>query len=170
MKLSLNPIVWNGGGGTGGSITPSAEEGNNHERSISAATFRIRQHRKPADNPGRHLKPPTIRRTPTPMGSQTPIQPWQRQAQYVYGPGMSDKSKVTAAMYAFFLGEFGIHNFYLGRTGRGVAQLLITIFLAVIVIGPIISWVWSIVEGAQILGSHPGSPYHQDGNGLELQD
>lgn len=105
-----------------------------------------------------------------PMGGQTPIQPWQRQAQYVYGPGMSDKSKVTAAIYAFFLGEFGIHNFYLGRTGRGVAQLLITIFLAVIVIGPIISWVWSIAEGAQILGSHPGSPYHQDGNGLELQD
>lgn len=106
----------------------------------------------------------------TPMNNQNPIQPWQRQAQYVYGPGMSDKSKVTAAIYAFFLGEFGIHNFYLGRTGRGVAQLLITIFLAVIVIGPIISWVWAIVEGAQILGSHPGSPYHQDGNGLELQD
>lgn len=106
----------------------------------------------------------------TPMSNQTPIQPWQRQAQYVYGPGMSDKSKVTAAIYAFFLGEFGIHNFYLGRTGRGVAQLLITLFLAIIVIGPIISWVWAIVEGAQILGSHPGSPYHTDGNGLQLQD
>ena len=106
----------------------------------------------------------------TPMGSQTPIQPWQRQAQYVYGPGMSDKSKVTAAMHAFFLGEFGIHNFYPGRTGRGAAQLLTTIFPAVIMIGPIISRVWSIAEGAQIPGSQPGSPYHQDGNGLELQD
>lgn len=103
-------------------------------------------------------------------GYQSPVQPWQMQAQYVYGPGMSDKSKVTAAIYAFFLGEFGVHNFYLGKTGRGVAQLLITIFLAIIVVGPIISWVWSIVEGAQILGSHPGSPYHQDGRGLELQD
>ena len=96
------------------------------------------------------------------------IQPWQLQTQYVSGPGMSNKSKVTAAILAFFLGGFGIHNFYLGKTGRGVAQLLITIF--VLFIGPLISSVWAIVEGAQILGSHPGSPYHMDGKGLQLQD
>lgn len=103
-------------------------------------------------------------------GSESTVQPWQTQTQYVYGPGMSSKSKVTAAILAFFMGSFGIHNFYLGKTGRGVAQLLITIFLAIIIIGPIISWVWAIVEGAQILGSHPGSPYHTDGQGLQLQD
>lgn len=96
------------------------------------------------------------------------IQPWQLQAQYVSGPGMSNKSKVTAAILAFFLGGFGIHNFYLGKTGRGVAQLLITIF--VLFIGPLISSIWAIVEGAQILDSHPGSPYHMDGKGLQLQD
>ena len=96
------------------------------------------------------------------------IQPWQLQAQYISGPGMSNKSKVTAAILAFFLGGFGIHNFYLGKTGRGVAQLLITIF--VLFIGPLISSIWAIVEGAQILGSHPGSPYHMDGKGLQLQD
>lgn len=105
-----------------------------------------------------------------PNESESTVQPWQTQTQYVYGPGMSSKSKVTAAILAFFMGSFGIHNFYLGKTGRGVAQLLITIFLAIIIIGPIISWVWAIVEGAQILGSHPGSPYHTDGQGLQLQD
>ena len=108
--------------------------------------------------------------TPQPNGTNGPdqIQPWQLQAQYISGPGMSNKSKVTAAILAFFLGGFGIHNFYLGKTGRGVAQLLITIF--VLFIGPLISSIWAIVEGAQILGSHPGSPYHMDGKGLQLQD
>ena len=107
---------------------------------------------------------------PQSNGSSEPtqVQPWQLQTQYVSGPGMSNKSKVTAAILAFFLGGFGIHNFYLGKTGRGVAQLLITIF--VLFIGPLISSIWAIVEGAQILGSHPGSPYHMDGKGLQLQD
>ena len=81
---------------------------------------------------------------------------------------MSNKSKVTAAILAFFLGGFGIHNFYPGKTGRGVAQLLNTIF--VLFIGPLISPIWAIVDGAQILGSHPSAPSHMDGKGLRLQD
>lgn len=36
----------------------------------------------------------------------------------------SSKSKVTAALLAFFLGCFGIHRFYLGYTLIGVIQLL----------------------------------------------
>lgn len=108
--------------------------------------------------------------TPQSNGTSGPaqIQPWQLQAQYVSGPGMSNKSKVTGAILAFFLGGFGIHNFYPGKTGRGVAQLLITIL--VLFIGPLISSIWAIVEGAQILGSHPGSPYRMDGQGLQLQN
>ena len=54
------------------------------------------------------------------------------------------------------------------RNGRGVAQLLITIF--VLFIGPLTSSIWAIVEGAQILGSHPGSPCRMDRKGLQLQD
>lgn len=37
----------------------------------------------------------------------------------------SSKSKVTAALLAFFLGELGIHEFYLGKNGAGLAFLLI---------------------------------------------
>lgn len=40
---------------------------------------------------------------------------------------VSSKSKVAAALLAFFLGGLGIHEFYLGRTGAGVAFLLATI-------------------------------------------
>lgn len=38
-----------------------------------------------------------------------------------------NKSKVTAGLLALFLGTLGIHNFYLGHTGKAVAQLVITI-------------------------------------------
>ena len=34
------------------------------------------------------------------------------------------KSRVTAALLAFFLGAFGVHKFYLGRIGWGIAYLL----------------------------------------------
>ena len=34
------------------------------------------------------------------------------------------KSKVAAALLAIFLGDLGIHKFYLGKTGMGVVYLL----------------------------------------------
>ena len=37
------------------------------------------------------------------------------------------KSKMVAALLAFFLGALGVHQFYLGHGGRGAAMLLLTI-------------------------------------------
>lgn len=34
------------------------------------------------------------------------------------------KSKIAAALLAFFLGGFGVHKFYLGQIGLGVVYLL----------------------------------------------
>ncbi len=34
------------------------------------------------------------------------------------------KSKIAAALLAFFLGGFGIHKFYLGKVGSGILYLL----------------------------------------------
>jgi len=36
----------------------------------------------------------------------------------------SNKNKLVAILLAFFLGGFGIHKFYLGRTTAGVFYLL----------------------------------------------
>ena len=34
------------------------------------------------------------------------------------------KSRIAAALLAFFLGGFGVHKFYLGQVGRGILYLL----------------------------------------------
>ncbi|MFT8704975.1 MAG: TM2 domain-containing protein [Bifidobacterium sp.] len=85
-----------------------------------------------------------------------------------YGARISTKSKIVAGLLAIFFGVFGVHNFYLGRTGRAVAQLLISVLT--FGIGAVAVEIWTIVEGIFILASHPGSQWHQDGEGYELQD
>jgi hypothetical protein len=74
------------------------------------------------------------------------------------------KSKLTAGLLGIFLGAFGVHNFYLGYTGKAVAQLLISVlscgFLAVA------SEIWGIIEGIMIL---TGS-INVDGKGVPLKD
>jgi TM2 domain-containing membrane protein YozV len=74
------------------------------------------------------------------------------------------KTKMAAGLLAIFLGSLGIHNFYLGRTGVGVAQLLICVLGGFIIIGPFIAWIWAIVEAILIF---TGSM--KDGQGNPLQ-
>ncbi|HOU09264.1 MAG TPA: TM2 domain-containing protein [Clostridiales bacterium] len=82
-------------------------------------------------------------------------------SQPVQGP---QKSKMAAGLLGIFLGAFGVHNFYLGYTGKAVAQLLITIlslgFLAVV------SSIWGLIEGVMIL---TGS-IKTDAKGVPLSD
>ena len=46
------------------------------------------------------------------------------QSTEVNDPTRSDKDWLTTFLLCWFLGEFGIHSFYAGKTGIGVAQLL----------------------------------------------
>ena len=39
----------------------------------------------------------------------------------------TDRNKYVAAILAFFFGTLGIHRFYLGRTGSGIAMLVLTL-------------------------------------------
>jgi TM2 domain-containing membrane protein YozV len=57
------------------------------------------------------------------------------------------KSRVTFVLLGLFLGCLGIHNFYAGYSGKGIAQLLITVCLGwVFGLGIFITAVWAFIE------------------------
>jgi len=58
------------------------------------------------------------------------------------------KTALVAYLLWFFLGLFGGHNFYLGRTGVAVAQLILSITL----VGMAITFFWVIVDAFLIPG------------------
>lgn len=82
------------------------------------------------------------------------------------------KSKVAAGILALFLGSYGVHNFYLGYTGKAVTQLLLTIIgmpLCFIFVGfPMIigASIWAFVEAIMIFA---GS-INKDAKGNLLKD
>ena len=85
-------------------------------------------------------------------------------------PVGEQKSKMAAGLLGIFLGALGIHNFYVGYTGKAVAQLLLTVIGWILIIGPAVAGIWGLVEGILILCSHYGSQWHRDAQGVELQD
>ena len=74
------------------------------------------------------------------------------------------KSKVVAGILGILLGAFGVPNFYLGYTGKGIAQVLITV-LSLGLLSPI-SGLWGLIEGILILVGN----INVDGRGIPLSD
>ena len=68
------------------------------------------------------------------------------------------KSKVVAGLLGIFLGGWGIHNFYLGNTNRGIVQIIVS--LVTCGIGSL----WGFIEGIMILAGSINTD--ADGNPL----
>lgn len=68
---------------------------------------------------------------------------------------VSAKNRFVAGILGVLLGAWGIHNFYLGRIGRGVVQILIC--------WTGISWIWGLIEGLLCLTGN-----YKDGKGKPL--
>ena len=64
---------------------------------------------------------------------------------------VSPKSRAASGVLCFFLGCLGIHNFYLGRTGRGVCQLILFLVGLVTAIPLIVVCIWVLIEWIMIL-------------------
>ena len=88
------------------------------------------------DTPGPQYtpQPPQPQYAPPPQYAAPPAQQTIiNMAPPPVSPGMpaamsvSPKSKMTAALLAFFLGSLGIHRFYAGKIGTGIVLLLLTI-------------------------------------------
>ena len=67
-----------------------------------------------------YAQPPNYARPPAAAFAPYP--------QAAYGAGVSHRSKIVAALLAFFLGSIGVHRFYLGYTTIGVIMLLAVVF------------------------------------------
>lgn len=55
------------------------------------------------------------------------------------------KSKMAAGLLGIFLGAWGIHNFYLGNTTRGIIQIVVTLVTCGM------GGLWGFIEGIMIL-------------------
>ena len=79
---------------------------------------------------------------------------------YSIMPQTGDKSRLTAGLLGIFLGGIGIHNFYLGFTGKAIAQIAVSI----VTFG--VGSLCGFIEGILILcGS-----INKDANGKPLRD
>lgn len=54
----------------------------------------------------------------------------------------NDRNKFVAAALAFVLGTLGVHRFYLGRTGSGIAMLV----MSITVVGLLVTGPWAFVD------------------------
>lgn len=77
---------------------------------------------------------------PVPGAAPAPVSP-------APAPAQNDRNKYVAAIIAFFFGPLGIHRFYLGRVGSGVAMLV----LSCTVIGLLVSVPWALIDMVRYL-------------------
>ena len=74
-------------------------------------------------------------------------------------PEGEQKSKLTAGLLGIFVGGLGVHNFYLGYTGKAIAQICLSLCFGV-------GAIWGLIEGIMIL---TGS-INKDAKGIPLKD
>ena len=77
---------------------------------------------------------------------------------------MMQKSKMAYLLLGIFVGFLGVHNFYIGHTSRGVAQLLISV-LTFFILSPV-SAIWALIECVMLFTSQ----YPVDANGVLMRD
>ncbi|HEX8513294.1 MAG TPA: TM2 domain-containing protein [Allosphingosinicella sp.] len=62
-------------------------------------------------------------------------------------PDIGDRNKYIAALIAFLIGPLGIHRFYLGRTGSGIAMVLLSCTL----VGLLLTIPWAFIDMVRYL-------------------
>ena len=115
-------------------------------------------------------KPPVVSQTIESRPNEAPHEiPFEQKADPqsaspFYPLGYRRKSRTAAAVLGILLGVIGIHNFYLGYTGKAVVQLLISILSGFTL--SVIPFVWGIVEGIMLLCK----TINTDGRNVPLSD
>jgi TM2 domain-containing membrane protein YozV len=100
-----------------------------------------------------------------PYGQQSYAQPAYGQQPYgqpYYGGYPEQKSRLVAGLLGVLLGGLGIHRFYLGYVGIGIAQIAVTI----VTLG--FGWIWGFIEGIMILVG--ADMFRRDAKGVPLKE
>jgi hypothetical protein len=123
----------------------------------------------PASYPAPYAPEAWDRPLPNPYEQAAPAvwtgRPDPRQLAYAQGLYAAQKSRVGAGVLGLLLGVFGVHNFYLGRSGVAVLQLLLTV-LSLGLLAPLV-WLWSTLEAILILVGSPS--FAADRRGIPLR-
>lgn len=69
----------------------------------------------------------------------------------------SDKPRVAYILLGIFLGCFGVHNFFAGYTGKGIAQLLMSVLSCGIL--SFVVFIWNIIEICTVDKDAQGVPF-----------
>lgn len=86
--------------------------------------------------------------------------------------GYKPKQKLVAGLLALFVGMYGIHNFYLGYTTKGIIQVVgtfLSFILCLVFIGYVFLFgiaIWVLVEAIMIFAGG----IKVDGKGYPLVD
>ena len=118
----------------------------------------------PAPAPAPEVAAPVIQPPPTPMppagAAPATVAPPAMTTPPPYTPpppmetrlGGTGKSRVTAGILAILLGSLGVHQFYLGKTGLGIALLATTIVGSFcFFIGPVVTQAIGLIQGIMYL-------------------
>lgn len=118
-----------------------------------------------------------------PPASNQNQQPWAQNPQQFQQPNqmanfnqpvqpVAQKSKIVAALLAFFLGQFGLHNYYLGYNNRGTQMLItwivafVTSFIVIGLFVYIVLGIWVFIDFILILLG--AGRFSTDANGVPL--
>jgi hypothetical protein len=99
-------------------------------------------HRQEGDEQWRPLRSILHLLEPPPIVAPAPVVVSQPSVLVV----RATKSRGVYIILGLFFGCLGIHNFYAGHNGRGAAQLITTILLGWLIIGLVITALWSLIE------------------------
>ena len=72
---------------------------------------------------------------------------------------ISNKLRLPAFLFAFFLGAFGAHRFYAGKTGTAIVMLI----LSLTIVGLLATSIWVLIDWIMILAGT-----FRDGDGLKI--
>ena len=62
-------------------------------------------------------------------------------------PARTHRNRIVAALLAFFLGPLGVHRFYLGRNGSGLAMLI----MSITIVGMVLTVPWALIDFVRYL-------------------